>query len=184
MHVISKITVQLINWKIGFNWHINWQFNWLINSQLKWLINSQLKLLINSQLNWLINSQLNWLINSQPKPAGSPTTDCKLWVNLSVYLSMKWHPTPWSWHGRQKMLWSLLMDLWIAWLPAHRVASTFHLPRVELLPNNQLLTTHWGLSNFINQNLGSSAVKTDRDFSLIRVRFYCFIIAHCQWWNG
>ena len=78
----------------------------------------------------------------------------------------------------------LLVELWIARLPAHRVASAFHLPWVELLPSNQLQIIRWGLSNFNNQNLGSSAVKIDRDFSLIKDSFYCFKIAHCYWENG
>ena len=172
MDFITKIALQLINWKFGFNL----QFNLLINSQFNWLINSQLI--------WLINSQLNWLINSQLKPACSPTTYCKPWVSLSVSLWMKWHPDQWYWHGRQKMLWSFLVDLWISRLPAHRVASAFRFPGVELLPNNQLQTTHRGLSNFNNQNLGSLSVKIDRDLGLIIDSFYCFIIAHCHWWNG
>ena len=184
MDVISKLLVQLINWKFVFNWHIKWQFNWLINSQFNWFVNSQLKGLINSQLKGLINSQLNWLINSQLKPAGSPTTDFKPWVNLSASLWIKWHPDPWSWHGRHKILWYSLMDLWIVWLPSHSVESAFHLPGVDFLPSNQLQTTHWGLSNFNNKNLGLSAVKIDRNFGLIRDSFYCFIIAHFQWGNG
>ena len=57
----------------------------------------------------------------------------------------------------------------------------FTFPGVEFLPSNQLRTTHWGLSNFNNQNLGSSAVKINRDFGLIRNSFYCFKIAHYQW---
>ena len=77
----------------------------------------------------------------------------------------------------------LLVDLWIARLLAHRVESYFHFPVVELLPRNQLQSTHRGLSKINNQNLGSSAVKIDRDFGLIRDRFYYFKIAHCLWGN-
>ena len=76
-----------------------------------------------------------------------------------------------------------LVDLWIAWLPSRRVAPTLYLPGVELLPSNQLQTTHIGLSNFNNQNIGSSAVIIDRDLGLIRDSFYCFKIAHWHWRN-
>ena len=78
----------------------------------------------------------------------------------------------------------LLADLWISRLPAHRVESPVHLSGVELLPSNQIQTTHRGLSNFNNRNLGSSAVKIDRDFVVIRDSFYCFKIVHCHWGNG
>ena len=152
MDVISKIAVQLINWKFGFNWHINWKFNWFINSQLK--------------------------------PAVCPTINCKLLVNFDASLWMKCHPAPWSYHGSQKMLRSSLADLLIARLPAQRAESAFHLPGVELLPINQIQTTHLCLGNFNNKHLGLSAVKIDRDLCLIRYSFYCFKIAHCQWGNG
>ena len=78
----------------------------------------------------------------------------------------------------------LLVDLWIARFPAHGVASAFHFSWVELLPRNQLQTTHQGLSKFNNKNLGLSSVKIDRDLGFIRDSFYCFKIAHCHWGNG
>ena len=151
MDVISKIAVQLINRKSGFNWHINWKFN--------------------------------WLINSQPKPAGIPTTVCKPWVNLAASIWMKWHPAPWYYHGRQRMLWYCLWTLWIARLSAHMVASASHFPVFELSPRNKIQNTHRGSINLNNQNVGSSDVKIDRNFGLIRENFYCFKIAHRHWGN-
>ena len=53
--------------------------------------------------NWDINWKFNWLINSQLKLVAIPTTDCKLWVNFAAFLWIKWHPDPWSYHGRQRM---------------------------------------------------------------------------------
>ena len=61
--------------------------------------------------------------------------------------------------------------IWSAQLLTQRVESAFHFPGVELLPSNQLQTTHQCLSNFNNQDLGSSAVKIDKDFGLVRESF-------------